>query len=108
MLLAKKITRTILTKLENCPFFSVIMDTTPDVSGSEQLTLVLRFFDFETMRICEHFMGFIEIKRQDASTLLQAFITFLEDNDIPLSKLRGQGYDNGANMSGTSSGKSAY
>lgn len=51
------------------------------------------------LEVKESFVGFIEVKSQASSDLENTVVEVIE-NVTNLSKLRGQGYDGAANMSG--------
>lgn len=57
--------------------------------------------------INESFLGFIPVTSQTGSALRQTVIDIFSQNDLPLEKLRGQGYDGAANMSGIYKGVQA-
>ena len=56
------------------------------------------------VKVCEHFIAFIQIDLSDAASLLEEIKKRLLKLKIPLDDMRGQGYDNGANMSGKHNG----
>ena len=56
------------------------------------------------VKVCEHFIAFIQIDLSDAASLLEEIKKHLLKLKIPLEDMRGQGYDNGANMSGKHNG----
>ncbi|XP_026821717.1 52 kDa repressor of the inhibitor of the protein kinase-like [Rhopalosiphum maidis] len=89
--------------------FSVISDESADISGVEQLTIVIRFLDKQSspIKIREEFLGFLPLDKLDAESVatkilfyLFNFILFMEDCGLNLSKLYGQGYDSCAIMAG--------
>ncbi|XP_043271175.1 zinc finger MYM-type protein 1-like [Venturia canescens] len=90
--------RELLAEIKSAPFFSMIADTTQDISKKDQLSIVFRFASIikddtidkkpRKIKIKETFLGFIH----------------LTDNGLDLSKCRGQGYDGASVMSGVYSG----
>lgn len=114
-LLANTILEQIILSINQSPFFSVIMDTTQDISKIDQLSQVIRYvsiiLDFDgnpkTLQINESFIGFVEILDQSGVGLEESIINCITKNNLNLSKLRGQGYDGAANMSGVYSGVQA-
>lgn len=64
-IIAKTITERIITMVKQSVYFSVIADTTSDLSNREQLSTVLRFVYFDkettTFRINENFLSFINV-----------------------------------------------
>ncbi|KAF2893480.1 hypothetical protein ILUMI_12698 [Ignelater luminosus] len=73
--------KTIVDLLKQSKYYSIILNCRPDISHKEQLTVIVRFF-----------AGY----RYDWTYSLD----FLKSINIELGDLRGQGYDNGANMRG--------
>ncbi|XP_067122405.1 zinc finger MYM-type protein 1-like [Centruroides vittatus] len=107
-LLGEKIRHEIISMLKASKYFSIILDSTPDVSHKDQLTVVVRFVllnnKSKQIEIREHFLGFISISDSTGQGLTNVLLDFLETHNICLGDLRGQGYDNGANMKGRNNG----
>lgn len=106
-ILASNIKDKIITEMSTSKYYSVILDCTPDVSHIEQMTLIMRFVKYasgEKAVITEHFLGFIPVNDTSGDSLTNILIKQLEELKIPFNNLRGQGYDNGANMKGKKSG----
>jgi len=106
-LLGSKIREHILKTLNEWTYYAVILDCTPDVSHTEQLSLVIRFVSCKPGKepcIHEHFLGFIPVECTTGEGLTDTLLSQLSDNNIPLKNMRGQGYDNGSNMKGKNSG----
>ncbi|XP_065678121.1 zinc finger MYM-type protein 1-like [Hydra vulgaris] len=89
-------------------YFSIIADCTPDVSHYEQLSLTIRVVTFNSIQnkyeIAEFFIGFFEASDSTREGLAKLILTHLEKLGFELKWLRGQGYDNGANMKGVRKG----
>lgn len=106
-LLAQKTKNKIIEMAKNAEFFSVIMDTTPDISHKEQLTLIIRFVNTNSNSahlVEEHFIGFLEIDDTSGYGLASKFLAELKNLGLDIKNCRGQGYDNGANMRGKNIG----
>jgi len=56
----------------------------------------------------ERFLEFVDCNRKTGEAIAQLIIETLEKHGIPLSNCRGQGYDNGSNMSGSYKGAQAF
>nr|CAH0104297.1 unnamed protein product [Daphnia galeata] len=105
--LKKLILKNIIDRLLVAKYYGMIVDCTPDKSHQEQMSMILRFVDITEasrgvpaqVKICENFVGFLVVDRSDAMSLLVVIKKHLETLKIPLEDMRGQGYDNGANMS---------
>lgn len=54
--------------------------------------------------MCEHFLGFIAVVSESGLGVTEAILKHLHDFQIPVSDMRGQGYDKGANMKGENLG----
>ncbi|KAL4084972.1 hypothetical protein QTP88_027831 [Uroleucon formosanum] len=61
----------------------------------------------KTLQINESFIGFVEILDQSGVGLEESIINCITKNNLNLPKLRGQGYDGAANISGVYSGVQA-
>jgi len=103
-LVANKIQSTILDNARQAKYFSVILDCTPDVSHTEQITVIIRFVivnaDTKMCECNEHFLGFYPINDSTGEGLTTFLFKILKDNNLNIQDLRGQSYDNGANMRG--------
>ncbi|XP_047137586.1 zinc finger MYM-type protein 1-like [Hydra vulgaris] len=111
-ILANAIKDSILTRVKFAKYYSIILDYTPDNSHTEQMTIIIRFVDLESptshdgdlVKIKEHFLGFIPVEKSTGGFLTKTFIEQLENFNLPIENLRGQGYDNGSNMRGKENG----
>ena len=109
-LLSSQVKDEITCELQNALFFSVILDTTQDVSKADQLSEVYRYVKIENdetgkpvaveLKICEVFFSFREVKDQSAQGLAKEIINSLEEKGLDVRKCRGQGYDGAAVMTG--------
>lgn len=115
-MVARCIKEDILSDIKAAPFFSVMVDTTQDISKTDQLSQIIRYVSIETdgagkperLKICESFIGFLIVDDQSASGLCDIVVNnCITGNGLELAKLRGQGYDGAASMSGIYSGVQA-
>ena len=102
-LLAAAIREKLTTTIKDSKYFSVILDCTPDVSHVEQITFVVRIVNCtkNNVKIEEYFLGFFPI----VDTTGEGLFNYLTNELLPkfsldVQNIRGQGYDNGANMRG--------
>ncbi|XP_071056599.1 uncharacterized protein [Onthophagus taurus] len=94
-LLAKKIKEKILLLIQKAKYFSIVLDCTPDISNTEQMTIIIRFVSTDDqVQIQEHFLGFIDIKDSTGEGLTNYIIEKIKELNLDISNLRGQGYDN--------------
>ena len=107
-ILGNNIKRKIKEMLDIAKYYSIILDCTPDVSHREQITFIVRFVYFNREKISvdirEHFLGFSIIDDTTGRGLCQFLLEFLKNENINIHEMRGQGYDNGANMKGKHNG----
>lgn len=107
-LIGEKVKQNIIATLKLCKYYSIILDCTPDVSHEEQITVVVRFVFIndisKNVEIREHFLGFCPVRDTTGEGLTTFLLNYLEELDIDIKDMRGQGYDNGANMKGKHNG----
>ena len=89
-------------------WYTVISDEVTDVSNKEQLSLVLRYVDSDTLFVQEDLIGFVECNTGISGHALANKITSnLQAISLDLSHLRGQTYDGAGNMAGSVNGTAA-
>ncbi|CAF1512951.1 unnamed protein product [Rotaria sordida] len=88
--------------IEEKKFYSVIVDATSDVSGTEQLSISIRYlcYDNNQIDIKEDFIGFTPVVDNSAKGVSEHIINYLRSTGLDLAYLRGQGYDGCSVMSG--------
>ncbi len=114
-ILSQRVKADIINEINKAPFYSIIMDTTQDLSKIDQLSQVYHYvtvvkndMDIATdIQINEVFLGFEATVGSSASELENKILGSVEKNGLDLSKCHGQGYDGAANMSGAYSGVQA-
>jgi hypothetical protein len=107
-LLADSIKSEFVVELKEAPLFSIIMDTTQDISKTDQLSTVYRYVNIPKdkngvptdLNICESFLGFEIVEGQKAVGLQEQIYNSIKEKGLTLAKLRGQWYDGAATMSG--------
>ena len=93
-ILADQIRQKIIRKVQGAKWFSVVADEVTDVSNKEQLSLVLRYVDPETLLVREDLVGLVECYMGIFGSDFAGKITStLEAFGLDLSNLRGQAYD---------------
>ncbi|XP_047127720.1 52 kDa repressor of the inhibitor of the protein kinase-like [Hydra vulgaris] len=73
-------------------YYAIILDCTPDVSNQEQLTVILRFVECDT------------VSDSSGKGLFDTFLERAKELKLNMLDCRGQSYDNGSNMKGKNSG----
>lgn len=105
-ILAGKVIDEIKHQVQRSKYYSVIIDSTPDVTHVDQLSFVIRYIGPEGSPV-ERFLEFIPNTGHTGEKLTNALLAVLKKYDIPLDLCRGQSYDNASNMSGIYNGVQA-
>ena len=108
-LLADAIRQEILKAIKSAKYYSIILDCTPDISHKEQMTIIIRFVELdsskeEKINISESFLGFVPLQETTGASMTETILNKLQEMDLKVENIRGQGYDNGSNMRGKENG----
>ena len=103
-LMGNKVRESIVGKVKQVCYFSLMLDSTPDVSHQEQVSLIVRYLDVENFEIKESFLGYFDIVKPDAQHYEKLVLKTLKEIGLDFDLCRGQTYDNAATMSGRLSG----
>jgi len=108
---ADHVRKIILHEVSKAKYYSIIVDATPDSSHVEQTSFVLRYISHneasDEYDVCERFLEFADCNEKTGQDIAHLIKNILEKYNIPLANCRGQGYDNGSNMSGAYKGVQA-
>ena len=66
--------------------------------NTEELAICVRFVDAQS-NIREEFLTFVKLTRLTGETIAHEILSTLEELQIPVKNMRGQGYDGASNMS---------
>eukprot|EP00118_Oscarella_pearsei_P022653 m.264587 g.264587 ORF g.264587 m.264587 type:complete len:259 (+) comp40472_c3_seq1:545-1321(+) len=86
--------------------YSVMMDETADLSGQEQVSVVIRFVD-DNEEIQERLISVAVAQSTTAASLTELLKSTIENFGLSLAQLRGQCYDGASTMSGRFNGVQA-
>ena len=90
----------ILKDIKAAKWYSILCDEVVDVGNKEQVSIVLRFVDGQTIR--EEFLDFVTVERITGEVLANKLKDMLISYGLDIGDCRGQGYDSASNMSGKS------
>ncbi|XP_067122570.1 zinc finger protein 271-like [Centruroides vittatus] len=96
-IISKDLQLTIVNEIKEAKFYSLIIDSTPDISHVDQLTVIIRYV--LPSGIKERFLGFLPIFSHTGEKLEKVILEFLNNIDLDITNCRGQSYDNAFNMS---------
>ena len=86
----------LVARIQEPTFFSVIFDTTSDISKVDQLSMIIWYVQFDhemnVVNVCESFMGCCVVANSSALGLTMAVVNFLESIEFSLDRIRGQRY----------------
>ncbi|XP_008178700.1 52 kDa repressor of the inhibitor of the protein kinase-like [Acyrthosiphon pisum] len=102
------IQRQIVSKINKSQCFTILADETADVSGTEQFSICIRYFDTDLSKIMEDFLIFVPVTDVTGNGLATVILNTLTSLGLNLNYLRGQGYDGAAAMSGCFNGVQAH
>ena len=95
----------ILDELKASKYFSVSVDSTPDISHVDQLTCILRYV--RPSGPVERFVAFLDMQGHTGKVLAESLRGFLTRHEVNIADCWGQSYDNASNMSGKYNGMQA-
>ena len=105
--MAKEVTTSIANEIKKSKYYSISVDSTPDVTHVDQLIFIIRYV-LDDGTIAERFLKFVESGGQhDAESITNHILRTLTEYDLGLNDCRGQSYDNATNLSGRYSGVQA-
>lgn len=107
-LLADAVLKKIRHNVQTAPYYSVLMDCTPDISHKEQLSLMIRYVSTNEnkVEVNESFLEFVTVENTTGEGLTNMLLDGLAEHNIEIEHCKGQCYDNDANMKGVHGGTS--
>ena len=98
---ASMVLEVILESVKSSFYFAILADEAKDVRKTEQLSLVIRFYDEISFCINECFLEFIPMDKLDAENIAGAILSKLDKFGLDYrSSLVGMGFDGASVMSG--------
>ena len=101
-IMGKETLKVIVDRVKRSKYYSVSVDSTPDIAHVDQLTIILRYIEVDEP--VERFITFLDNRGHTGQRMADALLDVLSENGINLGDCRGQSYDNAANMSGIYNG----
>lgn len=99
LLIKNDIIKIILKELKATKYYSLIVDSTPDIANFHQLVIALRYV-LPSGVPAERFLIFIPNNGHKSEEISNIVMDFLNSHNIPIENCRDQSYDNARNMSG--------
>ena len=81
-------------------YFSISMDSTPDITRTDQLTIIICRVNMTNYEPVERFLPFINIPGHTGQNLADTLLQYLSKQKIDFNSCPGQTYGNASNMSG--------
>lgn len=102
-----EVRESICADIRRAKYYSISVDSTPDVSHTDQLTFVLRYVTANGEPV-ERFLKFSPIEvSHTGENLKDIVLSTIDELRLNIHDCRGQSYDNAANMSGRYAGMQA-
>ncbi|XP_066943509.1 52 kDa repressor of the inhibitor of the protein kinase-like [Macrobrachium rosenbergii] len=107
-LLSKETEKELTYAIKAAPFYSIMLDTTQDISKIDQMCEIYRYCSIEyddngkpkALQINESFLGFHKVEGQSGAALSEQILQIIKQRGLSISRCRGQGYDGASNMKG--------
>ena len=102
----KKEKHLILEEIKAAKYFSILLDSTPNLSHIDQMALIVRYVkvDSSEAQIKESFLNFFPLHRKNADEIIKSILDELQQNGSDIMMGRDQAYDNASTMAGIRSG----
>ena len=104
-IIGQKLFKEIITEIKEAKYFSISLDSTPDIANFDKLALTFRYVHKDGP--VERFTKFLDMHGHTAQDIVESFFSFMKENHLNISNCRGQSYDNASVMSGKYNGVQA-
>lgn len=101
--MAYKVIQQIVNEIKEAKYYSISIDSTPDISHVDQLSFIFKYVQKSGCPV-ERFLCFFSNSGHKSEELANAVFLVLESYELNINNCRGQSYDNASNMSGIYSG----
>ena len=98
IIMADKVMQAIVAEVQESKYFSISVDSTPDITHTDQLSFTIRYV--LPSGPVERFLAFVPISSHTGEYIADTILNFFEEKCIDLQNCRGQSHDNASNMSG--------
>ncbi|XP_011410045.1 PREDICTED: zinc finger MYM-type protein 1-like [Amphimedon queenslandica] len=103
-IMGKMVREEVCYRTRSAGLYSISADETKDISKTEQMALVIRYFNIKKGTIHERFLTFVEAFSLNAKSLAAYILDTLKKYQLDTGSLVSQGYDGASVMSGKFSG----
>jgi len=100
--MSKLVLETIAKEVKEAKYFAILADETKDISKTEQLSIMVRYYHNNTMN--ERFLGYVPCNELNAKALFNYINKTLTDCGIDIKNCIAQTYDGASVMSGKQNG----
>jgi len=92
--------------MNEATYLSILLDSTPDVSHSDQMAFVVRYVEVEESeaQVKESFLNFFSLPGKTAEEITDSIFNDIHANHLDVMMSRGQAHDSTSTMSGIHSG----
>ena len=97
-IIAKSVIKVIVKEVQESRYFSISVDSTPDITHRDQLCITLRYV--LPSGPFKRFVTFVPIASHTGLGIAEVILSYLQKNSTDVKYCRGQSYDNASNISG--------
>lgn len=93
MVMGEAVIKEIVNQIQSRKYFSIIVDSTPDITKIDRLTIAIRYAMSDGFKI-ERFIGFLPSVGHKGEDMEKAIINTFSELNINIENCHGQAYDN--------------
>ena len=97
-IMANKVMEVIINEVQEAKYYSISVDSTPDITHTDQLSITIRYV--LPSGPVERFLTYVPISTHTGEGIADVVLEFLRKKSVDVDDIRGQSYDNASNMSG--------